>query len=209
MKLYSFFRSSAAYRARIALHLKGIPFETVPIRLTRNDQNQPAYRSLNPQGRVPALQLDDGTVIAQSLAIVDYLETTHPDPAIHPRDPALRARSLAVALTIACDTHPFNNLPVTDYLRSKLGADQPAIDAWIAHWITSGFTAVEQMIDGDGFAFGDTPTVADICIVPQVFNARRFKVDISAFPRIVRVDAQATAHPAFARAHPSNQPDAE
>ncbi len=211
MKLYSFYRSSAAYRARIALHLKGIAFETVPIHLNRDggDQNKPSYRSVNPQGRVPALQLDDGTVISQSLAIIDYVETIAPEPPLYPRDPVLRARAMSVAFTIATDLHPLNNIAVTDYLGATFHADRSAIAAWYAHWIILGFAAVEKVIDADAFAFGPVPTIADICIVPQVLNARRFKVDISAFPKILRVDAHAADHPAFVKAHPINQPDAE
>lgn len=211
MKLYSFYRSSAAYRARIALHLKGIPFETAPIHLNRDggDQNKPSYRAVNPQGRVPALQLDDGTVISQSLAIADYLEAIQPDPPLYPRDPVQRGRATSVAFTIAADLHPINNIAVTDYLTRTFHADQAAIVDWYAHWITLGFAAVEKMIDADAFAFGEAPTIADLCIVPQVFFARRVKVDISAFPKILRVDAHAAGHPAFVKAHPVNQPDAE
>jgi maleylacetoacetate isomerase len=209
MKLYSFFGSSASYRARIASHLKGVPFETASIDLRRHQQRDPAYRAVNPQARLPALELDDGTIITQSLAIIDYLEATTPEPPIYPRDPVQRARAFAVALTIAADIHPLNNSgSVQDYLRRQMGQDQAQWDAWYAHWITRGFAAIEDMIEGKSFAFGDAPTVADICLVPQVFNARRFKVDISAFPKIVAVDAHASAHPAFAAAHPSAQPDA-
>ena len=195
MKLYSFYRSSAAYRARIALHLKGIPFETAPIHLNRDggDQNKPSYRAVNPQGRVPTLQLDDGTVISQSLAIADYLEAIRPDPPLYPRDPVQRGRATSVAFTIAADLHPINNIAVTDYLTRTFHADLAAITDWYAHWITLGFAAVEKMIDADAFAFGEAPTIADLCIVPQVFFARRVKVDISAFPKILRVDAHAAA----------------
>ena len=209
MKLYSHFGSSAAYRARIALHLKGVRFATAPIDLRRAEQRQPEYRAVNPQGRVPALVLDDGTVLTQSLAIVDYLETSRPEPPIYPREPVARAKALAVALVIAADIHPLlNSGSVQDYVRAQFHQDQAAWAAWYSHWLVTGFAAVEELIDGSSYAFGDTPSVADICLVPQVFNARRFKVDISAFPKILAVDAKATAHPAFAAAHPSVQPDA-
>jgi maleylacetoacetate isomerase len=209
MKLYSFFRSSAAYRARIALNLKGIAYETARISLTRGDQHKPEYREVNPQGRVPALELDDGSVITQSLAIIDYLEVTHPEPPIYPRDPVMRAKSLAVALTVAADIHGIASLLAVGYLRDRLGQDETATAGWLAHWYADGFRAVEALIEGGSYCFGDRPSVADICLVPQVFNARRFSLDLSAFPKIVATDAYLTKLPAFAKAHPSAQPDAE
>jgi maleylacetoacetate isomerase len=209
MKLYSFFRSSAAYRARIALSLKGIPYETVPIHLPRGDQRTPEYRAINPHARVPALELDDGTVITQSLAIIDYLETTHPEPPVYPRDPVMRAQALAVALTITADIHGVAGLIAVAYLRDRLGQDEKATAGWLAHWYAEGFRTVEKLIAGGSFCFGDRPSVADICLVPQVFNARRFNLDLSAFPKIVATDAHLTKLPAFAKAHPSVQPDAE
>ena len=209
MKLYSFFRSSAAYRARIALSLKGIPYETAAIHLTRGDQRSSGYREVNPQGRVPALELDDGTVITQSLAIIDYLEVTHPEPPLYPRDPVMRARALAVALTVTADIHGVASMLAVAYLRDRLGQDEKATSGWLAHWYAEGFRAVEKLIKGNAYCFGNAPTVADVCLVPQVFNARRFNLDLSAFPKIVAVDAHLTALPAFAKAHPSVQPDAE
>ena len=208
MKLYSFPTSSASYRVRIALHLKKVAVETVTIRLPEDEQRQPAYRRINPHARIPALELDDGTVIGQSLAIIDYLELAHPEPPIFPSDPVERARALAVALTIAADIHPLNNTSVLKYLRDTSGQDQTARDAWYAHWIRAGFASVEQLIDAGHYFFERAPTIADICLVPQMFNARRYNVDISDFPKIVAVDAVATANPAFAKAHPGVQPKA-
>ena len=209
MKLYSFFRSSAAYRARITLNLKGIAYETAAISLTRGDQHSGDYREVNPQGRVPALELDDGAVITQSLAIIDYLEVTHPEPPVYPRDPVMRAKSLAVALTVAADIHGISSMLALGYLRDRLGQDEKATSAWFAHWYMDGFRAVEKLIEGGSYCFGDAPSVADICLAPQVFNARRFNLDLSAFPKIVATDAHLTTLPAFAKAHPSAQPDAE
>jgi maleylpyruvate isomerase len=211
LKLYSFFRSGAAYRARIALALKGIPYETVPVHLARDggEQNKPAYRAVNPQGRVPALELEDGTIITQSLAIIDNLEAVHPEPALYPKDPLARARVLSVVLTICADIHPLQNTSTVKYLTNGLKVGKDDLQAWYQHWIGTGLGVVEQKIEGDAFAFGREPTVADICIVPQVATARRLGVDLSAFPKVLAVDARATEHPAFVKAHPVNQPDAE
>lgn len=211
LKLYSFFRSGAAYRARIALALKGIPYETVGIHLSREggDQNKPAYRAVNPQGRVPALELEDGTIITQSLAIIDYLESIHPEPRIYPADPLVRANALSVAFTIAADIHPLQNTSTTNYLAKHLHADEAAIRAWYQQWIGSGLAAVEQKVEGKSYAFGSEPTIADICIVAQLATARRLNFDLSAYPKLVAIDALAGKHPAFVKAHPLNQPDAE
>ncbi len=211
MKLYSYFRSSAAYRTRIALHLKGVPFETVSIHLTRNggEQHSPEFRSVNPQKRVPALMLDDGEVLLQSLAIIDYLDEVYPDPPLLPKDPVERAHVRAVAQIIACDIHPLNNTGPLGYLRSALKADQSAVQEWYRHWIAIGFEAVEALIKPGPYAFGRNVTIADICIVPQVANARRFKVPLDRFPGIVAVDAAATRLSAFEAARPDLQPDAE
>jgi maleylacetoacetate isomerase len=206
MKLYSFPTSSASWRARIALHLKGVPFETVTVSLPDKEQRRTRYLRINPQNRLPALELDDGQIITQSLAIIDYLEQIHPEPPIFPGDPVARARAMAVAQTIASEIQPLNNSSVTDVLREQLGADDAAIVAWMSHFMRAGFAAIEQLIDGSLFAFGVAPTIADICIVPQVFNAHRYKVDISDFPKINAVADVAGAHPAFAAAHPSRQP---
>ena len=211
MKLYSYFRSSAAYRTRIALNLKGIAFETVPVHLTRNggEQHAAEFQAVNPQKRVPALALDTGDVLLQSLAIMEYLDEVYPDPPLLPKDPIERARVRAVAEIIACDIHPLNNLGPLRYLRHTLKADQSAIQEWYRHWIIAGFEAVEALIKPAPYAFGRHVTVADICIVPQVANARRFKVPLDRFPGVVAVDAAAAKLSAFDAARPDLQPDAE
>ena len=209
MKLYSFFRSSAAFRVRIALGLKGLPYETVPIHLSRGEHRAEAFRGVNPQRRVPALVLDDGTVLIQSLAIIEYLEEVHPQPALLPADPVVRAKARAVSNIIGSDVHPVNNSGVLKELRSRFKADEAQINAWIAHWIREGFAAVEALIAPGPFAFGSAVTIADICIVPQVNNAHRFKVPLDDFPKIAAVDAAARRLPAFAAAFPEAQPDAE
>jgi len=211
VKLYSYFRSSAAYRARIALHLKGIAFDTVAIHLTRDggQQHTPEFRAVNPQGRVPALALDTGEVLLQSLAIMEYLDEAYPDPPLLPRDPAARARVRAVAHIIACDIHPLNNTGPLGYLRNALKADQGAVQEWYRHWVATGFEAVEELIRPEPYAFGRHVTMADICIVPQVANARRFNVPLDRFPGILAVDAAANKLSAFDAARPDLQPDAE
>ncbi len=209
MKLYSFFRSSAAFRVRIVLGLKGLSYETVPIHLTRGEHRAEAFREVNPQRRVPVLVLDDGTVLIQSLAIIEYLDEVHPQSPLLPGDPITRAKARAVAGIIGADIHPVNNSGVLKVLREQFGADEAKINAWVAHWILEGFAAVEALIAPGPFAFGSAPGVADICIVPQVHNARRFKVPLDDFPKIVAVDAAARKLPAFAAAMPEAQPDAE
>ena len=211
MKLYSYFRSSAAYRTRIALNLKGIAFETVPVHLTRNggEQHAAEFHAVNPQKRVPALALDGGDVLLQSLAIMEYLDEVYPDPPLLPKDPIERAHVRAVAQIIACDIHPLNNLGPLSYLRHTLKADQSAVQEWYRHWIITGFEAVEALIKPAPYAFGRHVTVADICIVPQVANARRFKVPLDRFRGVVAVDAAAAKLSAFDAARPDLQPDAE
>jgi maleylpyruvate isomerase len=206
MRLYTFPYSSASYRARIALHLKGIAYETVTVNLTGGEHRGDAYRGRNPQGRVPALELDDGTVIGQSLAIIDYLEQIQPKPSLYPADPVTRAKALAVALVVIADIHPLNNTMVMNYLRDEMGQDQAARDKWYATWVRTGLAAIEALVDGNRHCFGDQPTVADICLIPQVFNAHRFKVDISNLKKVLAVDAVGRANPAFAAAHPDRQP---
>jgi len=211
VKLYSYFRSSAAYRARIALNIKGLGYDTIPIHLIKEGglNRKPEFRAINPLMRVPALTLDSGDVLTQSLAIIEYLDETHPQPPLLPRDPIKRAQVRAAAQLIACDIHPLNNTSPLRYLKNTLGQEQAKIDAWYHHWIIEGFTALEAMIAPKPYAFSPDVTLADICIVPQVANARRLKVPLDAFPKIVGVDAACAKLPAFDKARPENQPDAE
>lgn len=214
MKLYTYFRSSAAYRVRIALNLKGLDYEAVPVHLVRGggEHRQPAYLGLNPAGLVPALE-EHGQVLTQSLAIIEYLEETHPQPALLPAAALDRARVRAIAQAIACDIHPVNNLRVLQYLTRELGASEEQKNAWYRHWIGVGMQAVEAMLAGDArtgaFCHGDTPGLADSCLVPQVFNARRFGCDLSAMPTVQRIAEHCASLDAFRRAAPEAQPDAE
>ena len=212
MKLYSFFRSSAAYRVRIALALKGLTYEYVPVQIARGLQFEAPYRDISPQALVPILD-DDGELLQQSLAIVEYLDETHPEPSLLPAAPIERSRVRSLALLIACEIHPLNNLRVLKYLTGTLGLSEEQKLAWYRHWVTTGFTALERRLateSGTGrFCHGDAPGYADIALVPQVANARRFEVDLSAFPTIVRIDAACSALPAFQQAAPARQPDAE
>jgi len=214
MKLYTYFRSSAAYRVRIALALKGLDFEAVPVHLVRGggEQHQPEYRALNPAGLLPALE-DGGQVLTQSLAIIEYLDETHPEPPLLPGTALDRARLRAIAQHIACEVHPLNNLRVLKYLSGTLAVDEATKKAWYHHWVGGGLAAVERLLAGDPrtgtFCHGDTPTLADLCLVPQVFNARRFDCDLSAMPTITRIVAACEELEAFAQASPARQPDAE
>ena len=200
--LYDYFRSSACYRVRIALNLKGIAYRSVPVNLLEGEQKDPDYVARNPQGFVPFLEID-GAKLNQSLAIIDYLDATRPEPALVPADPADRAHVLALALAVACDIHPLNNLRVLKRL-SGLGLDQEARDDWYRHWVSEGLAALEAMAAprAGRFLFGDGPGLADICLVPQMFNARRFEVPLDAYPTLVRADAEANRLEAFAAAHP-------
>jgi maleylacetoacetate isomerase len=209
--LYTFFRSSAAYRVRIALNLKGIEADMVPVHLQKEggQNRKDAFRRINPQMRIPALKTDSGDVLIQSLAIIDYLDEVHPQPAFLPTHPLDRAKVRAVAQIIACDIHPLNNTSPLRYLKNELGHEQAQIDAWYRHWIIEGFEAVETLISPGPYAFGTEVTLADICLVPQVANARRFKVPISRFPKIVAVDQACLQLPPFDKARPDKQPDAE
>jgi maleylpyruvate isomerase len=211
VKLYTYFRSSAAYRVRIALNLKGLSSEMIPIHLLKQGglNKKPEYRAVNPQMRVPALQLDSGDVLIQSLAIIEYLDEVHPKPPLLPRDPLERAKVRASAQMIACDIHPLNNTSPLRYLKHELGQDQAKIDAWYHHWILEGFEPLEAMLHPVPYAYGSEVTLADICLVPQVANARRLKVPLDRFPKIVAVDAACAKLAAFERARPENQPDAE
>jgi maleylacetoacetate isomerase len=211
VKLYSYFRSSAAFRVRIALNLKELPSEVISIHLQKQGglNRKPDYRAINPHMRVPALRLDSGDVLTQSLAIIEYLDEIHPAPPLLPRDPIERAKVRGLAQLIACDIHPLNNVGPLRYLKNELAQDQAKIDAWYHHWIIDGFEALEAMLRPDPYSFGNSVTLADICLVPQVYNARRFKVPLDRFPRIVAVDAACAKLSAFDKARPENQPDAE
>jgi len=210
VKLYSYFRSSAAYRVRIALNLKGIAYETAAVNLIKEGgQNlRPEYRAVNPQMRVPALVAPGGEVLIQSAAIIEYLDETHPEPPFLPKHPIARAQVRALAQIVACDIHPLNNTGPLRYLKNQMHQEQGAIDAWYHHWVRLGFEAIEQLITGAPYACGDKVTLADIFLVPQVANARRLKVPLDKFPKIVAVDSACLALPAFDRARPEHQPDA-
>jgi len=207
--LHDYFRSSAAYRVRIALNLKGVAYDRHSVNLAEGAQKSADYRALNPQGFVPMLEID-GHRLTQSLAIIVYLDQRFLDPPLVPRDPADGAHVRALAMTVACDIHPLNNLRVLKYLKGELGQPQGAIDAWYAHWIHEGLTALEALAAprADTFLFGDTATIADVCLVPQLYNARRFNVPLDAFPTLLRADASATALDAVAAAHPDRQEQA-
>jgi maleylacetoacetate isomerase len=209
MQLYSYFRSSASYRVRIALALKGLSYQTIAIHLVKEEHKQAPFLSINPQTRVPALATDEGDVLIQSLAIIDWLDETHPQPPLLPADPLARARVRGVSHIIAMDVHPLGNTGPRNYLLKKLNLDLETVDAWTRHWIEDGMQAVETMIARGPFCFGAEPTLADICLVPQAFNARRYKVDMAKFPKISAVDEACRQHPAFAAAAPAAQPDAE
>jgi maleylacetoacetate isomerase len=204
--LYDYHRSSAAYRVRIALNLKGVDYERRPVNLLESEQRADDYRALNPQGLVPMLEID-GHRLIQSLAIIVYLDQAFPDPPLVPRDPADGAHVRAMALAVACDIHPLNNLRVLKYLSGSLGIAQEQRDVWYAHWITEGLTALEAMArPGAGkFLFGDEPTIADICLVPQLYNARRFDIPLEDYPTLLRADESANGLDAFAAAHPDRQ----
>jgi len=213
MKLYGYFRSSAAFRVRIALNLKGLAYEQAAIHLRKNEQQKPEYLALQPQGLVPALE-DQGDVFLQSLAIIEYLDETHPEPPLLPRDPAGRARVRALAQAVACDIHPIDNLRVLRYLVRPLGHDEAAVETWFNHWIKLGFDGIEPLLAKDGrtgkFCHGDTPGLADICLVPQVYNSKRYpSFDITPYPAIRRIYDNCMALDAFEHARPERQPDAE
>ncbi|MCG7394682.1 maleylacetoacetate isomerase [Microvirga sp. ACRRW] len=207
MKLYTYFRSSAAYRVRIALNLKGVPYESVPVNLLKGEQREEAYGAVNPQKRLPALDIG-GTVLTQSPAILEYLDEAYPEPPLLPVGAVNRAKVRAVASIIGCDIHPLNNLGPLNYLKKKLGHDQTSADAWYAHWVREGFDAIEALIEPGPYCFGQRVSLADIYLVPQVFNARRFDISLSNYPKIVAVDAACAELSAFQDAAPERQPDA-
>jgi len=213
MKLYDYFRSSAAYRVRIALNLKSLAPEHVFVHLRRGAQRDESYLALNPQGLVPMLVTDDGDVLTQSLAILEWLDETHPQPLLLPADPAERARVRGIALAIACDIHPLNNLRVLNYLTGTLGVTDAQRDGWYRYWVDVGLEALETRLareEATGrYCHGDAPTIADICLVPQLANARRFAIDLAPYPTLTRIEAACLALPAFADAAPLMQPDAE
>jgi len=214
MKLYGYFRSSAAFRVRIALNLKGISYDQASIRLRKSEQRRPEYLALQPQGLVPVLETDDGEVLIQSLAIIEYLDETHPEPPLLPGHPAARARVRGLAQAVACDIHPIDNLRVLRYLSHELKQDEKGVEAWFNHWIKLGFDGIERILAEDGqtgeFCHGDAPSLADVCLVPQVFNAQRYpSLDMQRYPAIRRVFGKCMTLDAFKRARPEEQPDAE
>ena len=208
-KLHGYWRASAPYRVRIGLNLKGLAFDYEAVNLVEGDQHKAPYRSINAQRLTPTLDIGEGHLLTQSLAILEWLEETHPEPPLLPRDPLDRQRVRAMAGVVACDIHPLNNVRVLRAL-SAAGLPEEARKTWTARWIVDGFKALEPLIaaHGDGFAFGATPTIADCCLIPQLYSAQRFSIDLSEFPSIVAVGEQAAAHPAFAAGHPDRQPDA-
>lgn len=205
--LFDYWRSSASYRVRIVLNLKKVPFTRVPTSLLDNEQKSADYVARNPQGFVPMLSID-GHDLTQSLAIIDYLDANYPDPSMVSSNPADRAKTLAQALIIAADIHPIDNLRVLRYLKDQMGQSQEAVDQWYRHWILEGFAALEALAPDDGLFGGDQPNLADVCLVPQMANARRVDTPMDAFPKLVRMDAALTALPAFVAAHPDQvKPD--
>ena len=207
MKLYTYFRSSAAYRVRIALNLKGVAYDSVSINLLTGEQREEGYRAINPQGRVPSLDIGVATLI-QSPAILEYLDECYPEPPLLPVGAVNRAKVRAVSSLIGCDIHPLNNSGTIAYLKKRLGHDQATADEWYAHWVREGFDAIERLIEPGPYAFGSRITLADVYLVPQVFNARRFNVSLDAYPKIAAVDAACAGHKAFQEAAPASQPDA-
>ncbi len=214
LKLHTYFRSSAAYRVRIALNIKGLQYEAVPVHLVRDGGQHlsESYRRINPAGAVPSL-VDRDVALSQSLAIIEYLDEAYPYPPLLPGDPVARARVRAIALDVACEIHPLNNLRVLKYLTGKLGVSEEDKNAWYRHWVETGLAAIEARLAASPltgrFCHGEQPTLADCCLVPQVFNARRFSCNLDHVPTVVRIDAECRTLPAFVAAAPENQPDAE
>jgi maleylacetoacetate isomerase/maleylpyruvate isomerase len=211
VKLYTYFRSSAAFRVRIALNLKGLAYEASFVHLPRGEHRKPEYGSLNPQGLVPTLE-DGGRLLTQSLAIIEYLEETHPNPPLLPKDPFARARARSLALLVACEIHPLNNLRTLTHLKKVLGQSEEQVNAWYRHWIADGLAKLEADLKRPGtgrYSQGDTPGIADCCLVPQVFNAQRYQCDLAPYPTVMRVFDACMQLEAFDRAQPGRQPDAE
>ncbi len=213
MKLYTYFRSSAAYRVRIALNLKGLAYQPQYVHLPKGEHRKPAYAAVNPQALLPTLVADDGTLITQSLAIIEYLEETHPKPPLLPEDAAGRARVRSLALLVACEIHPLNNLRALQYLVKQLGHSEDEKNAWYQHWVADGLAKLEADLtqkNGTGkFCHGDSPTLADCALVPQIFNAQRFHCDLAPYPTVMRIHEHCMKLEAFDKAQPSKQPDAE
>ncbi|HYR35411.1 MAG TPA: maleylacetoacetate isomerase [Burkholderiales bacterium] len=212
MKLYTYFRSSAAFRVRIALNLKGLAYEAVFVHLAKGEHRQPQYAAVNPQALLPTLELDDGTRLTQSLAIIEWLEEKHPTPPLLPKEAMARARARSLAYLVACEIHPLNNLRVLQHLKRALGQSQEQIDNWYRHWIADGLAKLEAELARPGsgrFCHGDAPTMADCCLVPQIFNAKRYHSDLAPYPTTMRVFENCMKLDAFDRAQPSQQPDAE
>jgi maleylacetoacetate isomerase len=212
VKLYTYFRSSASFRVRIALNLKGLAYQPVFVHLAKGEHRQPQYTKVNAQALVPTLELDDGTRLTQSLAIMEWLDEKHPSPALLPEDPLSRARVRAISDLIACEIHPLNNLRVLQHLKRALGQTQDQIDTWYRHWIADGLQKLEAELAGPGtgkFCHGDSPTMADCCLVPQIFNAKRYNSDLAPYLKTMRAFESCMALEAFDRAQPGKQPDAE
>lgn len=212
MQLYSYWRSSSSYRVRIALNLKGIDYQIQPVHLVKDggQQHSADYRAINPAGLVPALVLDDGRTLTQSLAILEWLETAHPTPPLLPTDPVQAAQVRAAAMTIAMEVQPITNVGTLNHLRDRFGADKDVLGSWMSDWMQKGFHTLQSLLPPTGpYCFGDTPTLADVCLIPQLYNAHRWGVDLTPFPRLTDIEAHALATPAFHNAAPAQQPDAD